>query len=219
MNTTTLPAAKQSDIALPELADQANHHHELCVSSASDALDHAHTAGDALRQAKQQCTHGDFGPWVRSNFHGSTRTARLYMQVSRRWPEIESKRQRVAVLGLREAARLTAPGVSTPPNMSMPVETDYANSLDYYEAFMKAWWDDLERRSRALHEQRIQALRRRLAGYTTIQQVLGDYEPTSHISNRYRLEMEKSEFFRVVDTVSRMAQERIAELENARDSA
>ncbi len=40
------------------------------------------------------------------NFQGSERTARSYMQISTRWPEIESKRQRVAVLSYRDAVKL-----------------------------------------------------------------------------------------------------------------
>ena len=33
--------------------------------------------------------------------------------------------------------------------MPMPVEANYANWIDYYVDYMKAWWDDLGRRHKA----------------------------------------------------------------------
>ena len=104
MHTTTILTAPTG---LRQLAEQANFHHRECTASANTAIDHAHAAGDALILAKRECPRGSFLGWVKENFSGSPRTARLYMAVAKRWPQIEAKRQRVANLGLREAMQLT----------------------------------------------------------------------------------------------------------------
>jgi len=107
MHPTATSPKKQAAIALPDLAIQANRHHEQCVAAANNALKHARSAGEALLRAKKKCPHGKWLPWLKANFKGSARTGRAYMQISERWPAIEAKRQRVANLSFRDALRLT----------------------------------------------------------------------------------------------------------------
>ena len=76
--------------------------------SAKRAIDFAVKAGKALLDAKEIVGHGSWERWLEGNREKlgfSPRTARLYMQLT----ELpQSKRQRVADLSLREAARIAA---------------------------------------------------------------------------------------------------------------
>ncbi len=216
MSTSLTIERRAIPAGLPQLAERANYHHEQCTAAATNALDHARAAGDTLIEMKRRSPHGSFAAILHQHFHGAPRTARLYMQVARRWPEIEAQRQNgngVATLGLREAARLTGPGTSTPTATSMPVEADYPNFMDYYVAWMKAWWNDIEERLRRCREDSILALKKRLASYTRVEQVLTDHEPPGLIRRRHRLEREEAEWHHIADEIVRIATEKLAELE------
>ena len=106
MDSTALQEREQT--TLVDLAAKANFHHEQCTRAANSALDHAHAAGKALLEIKRHCPHGESSSLLRTEFKGSPQTARLYMLVAKRWPQIEAKRQRVGSLSLRQAAALTA---------------------------------------------------------------------------------------------------------------
>ena len=71
-------------------------------------LQHALKAGRLLIEAKKLCPHGTWLPWLEENFEGKDRTARAYMQVAQRWPEVEANRQHVANLSYREVLKLVA---------------------------------------------------------------------------------------------------------------
>jgi hypothetical protein len=94
--------------SLTTLAKCINEHHRQAEAAIRSGLEHALEAGRLLIEAKDQCQHGKWGSWLADNFEGSQRTARAYMQVAKRWPEIEAKRQRVADLSFRDAARMLA---------------------------------------------------------------------------------------------------------------
>jgi hypothetical protein len=91
--------------SLPELAATANRAHHEIEELAVSAVAKAREAGEALREAKEQIPHGQWGEWVRDNFAGSVRTAQLYMKIAAQWPELE-KTQRVADMPLRQVAGL-----------------------------------------------------------------------------------------------------------------
>jgi hypothetical protein len=93
-------------MALTDLADRINVEHEQCLGALNAGLDHAREVGRLLAQVREQLPHGQFQAWVRENRSFSARTARNYLRVFTHWPEIEAKRQRVAVLGYRQAMRL-----------------------------------------------------------------------------------------------------------------
>ena len=93
---------------LTTLAAEINHHHRQAESAMRSGLEHALAAGKLLIQAKAQCAHGDWGPWLAANFEGSARTARAYVQLARRWPEVESKMADSAVLPLDGALKMLA---------------------------------------------------------------------------------------------------------------
>jgi len=109
MDDTILAHAGQSPATpLATLATEINLHHRQAESAIQSGLEHAHEAGRLLIEAKSQCEHGQWGPWLEANFEGSKRTARAYMQVVKRWPEIEAKRQTSADLSIDGALRLLA---------------------------------------------------------------------------------------------------------------
>ena len=89
-----------------ELSTQINKEHELVLTHAVKALEHARKAGELLIQAKADCKHGEWGEWLDSNFHGSSRQAQRYMKVHQRWPEIEAKATRGSDFSLREGLKL-----------------------------------------------------------------------------------------------------------------
>lgn len=124
------PSTPSTLTCLSELAERVNHHHhQLCTDAANNTLDHAHAADDTLLQAKEQSPHGEFQDWLRDNFQGSARTARLYMQISRNWQALEGKRQRAATLSLRQAA-----GLISPPKPTSPPADDLAEVTTQVDA-------------------------------------------------------------------------------------
>lgn len=109
MTTTTVEAGSSTEVGgLTTLATQINGAHEAAVSAVGSALAHASLAGDLLIQAKGQVPHGEWLPWLSKNCSGiSPRTAQGYMQLARKWPELE-KRDDVALLSVRRALAILA---------------------------------------------------------------------------------------------------------------
>lgn len=103
---TSPPAILQVDLAT--VAQHIAAEHEACCRAAQQSLDHAIRCGELLLQAKAECRHGTWQDWLAENFHGSKRTARLYIQLAKRRDEIEAKRQGSAVLSIEEAAKFLA---------------------------------------------------------------------------------------------------------------
>ena len=214
-HSIALCETKQASAALAELAERINEAHQQAEVALNSGLQHALEAGRLLLEAKAQVGHGAWLPWLQEHFQGKPRTARTYVLLAQRWPQVEAKWPRAANLSLRQVARLTAPDASTSPTVPMPVEADYANFGDYYVAFMKAWWDDLQDRKRAYWKDSLAALKGRLAAYTTVQEVTRDHEPVASVRRRLRLEREELDWDRVADTVVKMCRARLAELESA----
>jgi hypothetical protein len=95
---------------LTRLATDINEEHEAAHAAAHSALHHARRAGELLLEAKADLPYGTWLPWLAE--HCPTvpeRTARAYMQIARRWSELEgADRQRVADLPIRQALKLLA---------------------------------------------------------------------------------------------------------------
>lgn len=109
MAVSSVPVSREQDHLPAEIAERINAEHQACEQAARSALEHARTAGGLLQEAKEMLPHGQWEPWIEESCVFSARTARMYMQVARHWPELE-ERQRVADLSLREAVKL----LSTP---------------------------------------------------------------------------------------------------------
>lgn len=98
----------QSAAPLPELAAKINTEHEAASTAIRASLEHGRRAGELLLEAKSQVRHGEWAKWLAEHFQGSGRTARAYLQIARRWPEIESKMADSAVSGIDGALKLLA---------------------------------------------------------------------------------------------------------------
>jgi Protein of unknown function (DUF3102) len=66
----------------PELAAVANREHVLARKAGESMVDHAIRAGKALIAAKAQVSHGEWLPWLETNFEGSEQMAHRYMRVA-----------------------------------------------------------------------------------------------------------------------------------------
>jgi hypothetical protein len=93
---------------LPKLAEQINAEHALAEAALREGLLHARAAGNLLVQAKSQLKHGQWLPWLKANVRFSERTAQAYMQVAKRWSELESKAQSLADLTFEGGLHLLA---------------------------------------------------------------------------------------------------------------
>ena len=78
---------------MADLAAKINAEHAQAETAWRAGLEHARNAGELLLQAKGQCRHGEWLPWLKENVRFSERTAQAYMQVVKRWDELEAKRK------------------------------------------------------------------------------------------------------------------------------
>ena len=103
-------ADRSTDLAkLADLVEPINAEHRAFKAALTDALNRAHRAGDLLLKAKELCPHGTWESWLAKNFEGTDRTARRYMQISDRWPEIDAAQNgHVSDLSVRGALALLA---------------------------------------------------------------------------------------------------------------
>jgi hypothetical protein len=69
-------------------------------------------------QAKWQCKHGEWLPWLKTNVCFSVRTAQAYMRVAERWTELEAKAQGLAHLTFEDGLKLLA--TPTQPEPEQP---------------------------------------------------------------------------------------------------
>jgi hypothetical protein len=128
---------------LSGLAEQINAEHAKAEGTLRAGIEHARIVGQLLLQAKEKCSHGQWLPWLRENVQFSERTAQGYMRVAKKWPELEAKAQRVALLPYREAlsvlaeAQSPALGAVPSPASKLPFE---APGL----VFFWAWKNDVQ---------------------------------------------------------------------------
>jgi hypothetical protein len=95
--------------ALALLAEQINIEHQAAERDLNAGLQHALEAGRLLMQAKGRVEHGEWLPWLSKNVTFSDRTARAYMQIATRWPDLENQNGgALPICSYREALRLVA---------------------------------------------------------------------------------------------------------------
>ena len=103
-----VPAQRQ-EANLAGLAEEINSEHRAFLGSLSKTAEHGIRAGELLAEAKNQCKHGEWLPWLRANFDGSERSAQVYMQMFRNRDEIRAKTQGSADLSIAGALREISP--------------------------------------------------------------------------------------------------------------
>jgi hypothetical protein len=91
--------------SLTDLASRIRAEHEASAVAMKRSLEHAMAAGALLLEAKAQLKHGQWGPWLAEHCAMSDRTARLYMRLAKRRPDIE-KNGSVADLSARGAIEI-----------------------------------------------------------------------------------------------------------------
>lgn len=67
---------------LDELRDRANSEHRLAVAAATDLLQHAIAAGNALNEARELIPFGGWMKWVEREFEGSVSNANFYRRLA-----------------------------------------------------------------------------------------------------------------------------------------
>jgi hypothetical protein len=135
--------------SLTDLAAQINEHHRAAESAMRSGLEHAMEAGRLLISAKSQCPHGEWGSWLADNFEGSDRTARAYMQIAKRWPELEAKRQNSAVLSIDGALKMLAAPKQKQKDVSANEDCFPLRwgTLESRKRYCWYWWDVLVRQT------------------------------------------------------------------------
>jgi hypothetical protein len=98
------------------LAAQIKKQHGLVLQAFREGLDHARKAGELLLKAKEQCSHGEWTPWIEGNCGFNIRTAQQYMQIAEGWDEIRAKAKHVSHLPMRDALKLLAKPKEAEPN-------------------------------------------------------------------------------------------------------
>jgi len=93
---------------MADLAAKINAEHAQAETAWRAGLEHARKAGELLIEAKEQCRHSEWLPWLKENVRFSERTAQAYMQVVKRWDELEAKAQGLADLTFQEGLKLLA---------------------------------------------------------------------------------------------------------------
>ncbi len=106
------------DTTLAALARRINEEHDGVVRGLRATLEHARHAGALLLEAKAQCGHGEWLPWLDAHIPFGRRMAQNYMRLAEHWPELETRApnaQQIAHLGVGEALKvLAAPRDETP---------------------------------------------------------------------------------------------------------
>ena len=131
-----------TDLALSTLAEQINSHHAACERALGSAIEHALAAGKLLIEAKDQCRHGGWLPWLQQNFKGTARTAQRYMRLADRLPELEAKNDSVSHLTMQSAMKLLAePADDQQPSPACHYTPFLKGSPESRHQLVELWWD------------------------------------------------------------------------------
>ena len=95
--------ANEVEKSLGKLAGEINAEHRAFAGTFRKAVEHGIRAGELLAQAKEQCPHGAWLPWLEANFEGSVRVAQEYMRIYRHRDEIRERTRDYAHLSIGEA--------------------------------------------------------------------------------------------------------------------
>lgn len=91
------------------------------------AIEKAIEAGNLLRECKESLAHGDWLPWLKSNFAFSERTAQNWISIARAEARGDLKSATVADLGINEAIKLARPEKETSSEQLIaPSKVDFA---------------------------------------------------------------------------------------------
>jgi hypothetical protein len=108
MTAELITTTEATDLAA--LAEQINVLHKSVGVMMRKSLTAARKCGELLIQAKSQVPHGQWLPWLESNFSATRKIAAAYMRIADRWDEIEGDVTEGYICGTTEAiSLLTSP--------------------------------------------------------------------------------------------------------------
>jgi hypothetical protein len=90
---------------LAQRARAINEEHRAFVGTFRKTVEHGIRAGELLAEAKAECPHGTWLPWLEDNFEGSVRSAQEYMRLYNHRDEIRVKMQDSAHLSVSGALK------------------------------------------------------------------------------------------------------------------
>lgn len=129
--TAAIVKSEPTDIIpLSDLATRINAAHRRCEDAARSAVQYAVEAGELLIQAKDQCKHGEWIPWLEDNCDFSKRTGQLYMRLAEFVPTLPSNAQHVALLPLRDIDKLQRLEPEERDRVIEAVEAEHLDSVD-----------------------------------------------------------------------------------------
>jgi hypothetical protein len=109
--STTSTAVVPARGTLADLAKEIRDECDAAAQSLRKGIDHALSAGRLLLEAKSQCSHGSWLPWLEENVPDVTvRQAQKYMRLAENWPRPSANTHPDSYLSIDEA--LTA--IATP---------------------------------------------------------------------------------------------------------
>jgi hypothetical protein len=122
---------KASDAStLAQIAAQINALHVSIEASLRTSLQTAAEAGRLLTSAKALVNHGEWLPWLATNFRGSARTAQTYLKLAEGATALEQRGHDLAELTLTEAARLLSkPEAAATPTPAVGIRFPYLPDL------------------------------------------------------------------------------------------
>jgi hypothetical protein len=149
------PAAQPLANPMADLIKRINEAHEDVRLSLKRTGECAIKAGQLLLEAKKQVRHGSFAEWIATNCAFSERTAQLYMQVARKFPNP----QNFADFSLTDLMEMLAPAKLPAIKDEAPTKKDdqltaLIKKKGAFEILQRVW-QAIEERDRDYFRRRI----------------------------------------------------------------
>jgi Protein of unknown function (DUF3102) len=81
--TKSKKARTQTEVESTMIADTINREHDMAITAAASAMEHAARCGELLIKQKKGLKHGEWQAWVAANLAFSVDTAQNYMEAAR----------------------------------------------------------------------------------------------------------------------------------------
>ena len=123
-------------IVLADLATRINIEHAGAVEHARSAVQCARQAGELLLQAKEQCRHGEWLPWLKANCPSiAERTAQAYMRLARYCLQDPIRAEVLTSLTLQQALVELADSSLTAERQTIVPKSATVADLDHPQLF------------------------------------------------------------------------------------
>ena len=106
---------RTSGEVLEDIARRINEEHRSFIGSLKNTLEQGIRVGGLLSEAKENCKHGTWIPWLEKHFEGSVRSAQEYLRLYNHREEIRAKTRDSAHLSISGALKELAAGEDEAP--------------------------------------------------------------------------------------------------------